>query len=447
MNLTGTLILSLILTLGKLYSQQQAPVLQSFPIVFGLNAPSGLVATPDGRLLVTQMNGQIRVVQDLTLLPQPMLNISAQADGIFGIALHPNFTQNGYVFIHFVDIANQNSVYTRYTIDPANANLLLPNSAQEIFRIPYTAAGHRGGHIGFGPDGYLCIATGDAAAGARGTEGDPQALAQQPNNYYGKLLRIDIDQSLPYTIPPDNPYITNNQGFLPEIWAIGLRNPFSWSFGPNGKLYIGDNGNDQYDELNITDLPTCRAGNFGWPCFEGPVAYNSTSLCQAGISHLAPQHSFQGYNLNGQVGFSVMGGLVYNKTRYLSMQNHYIFGDYQSGGIYSLNTQLPNATPVLHSINIPTVTGFAQTDLGVFASNFSAGQLHYIYVNKAQSVKNGNWDDPLTWNCGCQPNSSYEVQVEAAHTITVSGHKTLSHLNVLGQLNLQNAATVSSGNN
>lgn len=416
----------------------QGPKLKTFPIAYNLQFPTDVVATPDGRLFIAQLNSKISVFQDFNLLAQPLIDLSEKAgnEGVFGIAIHPNFQQNGYVFVHYVDKNNQNSVYARYTMSASIPNSLDVATEQIIIRIPYTAAGHRGGHFSFGPDGYLYIATGDGCAGARGMVCDPTALAQQYDNLFGKLLRINVDAALPYTIPADNPYIAANDGKLDEIWAVGLRNPWAWSFDTNGDLYMADIGHDAYDELNLIPAGGGAGLNYGWPCYEASSPYMPNCMNNT-ISYQMPQWQYPGYLFNN-IGFSIVGGQVYRKNQFKTLSGYYVFADYQQGGIYTMKTGQNNQ--VLQAINIPNITALACTEQGIWATRFDAGQLYYIYVQQIKSNKSGPWNDPLTWTCNCLPGPDNEVFIQAGHTVSLAENKTVYYAQIEGNLTLLNNA-------
>jgi glucose/arabinose dehydrogenase len=237
----------LIFFLISYITQAQTPQLKLTEIASGLFHPTNVASVGDGRLFVSQLDGKIQIVQNGSILATPFLDISSkirdnQWGGIFGFTFHPNYASNGYLYVHYVQKNSEFSVYARYTRSTTDPNITDPNSEQIVLIMPYPANGHRSGHLAFGLDGFLYITTGDAAPGARGSVGDPDGNAQNLQNLFGKILRIDVNNGSPYSIPSTNPYQTFNDNIPDEIWARGLRNPWHWSFDKQtGDLWIGDN--------------------------------------------------------------------------------------------------------------------------------------------------------------------------------------------------------------
>lgn len=430
------------------YAFAQKPTLYSLEVASELVRPTDIAATDDGRLFVAQLDGRIRVFENGQLLATDLLNIVHKCpntgwDGIFGITLHPNFSQNGYVFVHYTEVNTLHSVYSRFTTSLNNPNQLDVNSEQIIIKIPYSERGHRSGHFSFGPYGHLYITTGDGCPGARNSICDPTGLSQQYTNLFGKLLRINVDNGLPYTLPADNPYLATDDNKLDEIFAVGLRNPWAWSFDTaSNQIYIGDIGQDQYDELNKLSLSNLAGANFGWPCYEANAPY-LPNLCQNSTNFTWPLLAFDGYNLNGNVGFSITGGFVVNKPAMATLAGWYIFGDYQSGKIYTLK-QKPDGSyqNIIQNINIPKVLAFAQNESGVWAVNFEGGKLYKIFTKTIKSQKSGDWADPTTWDCTCLPSTGDEVTIDVGHEVTLTTNQTVGFILQKGELLFQNNASI-----
>ena len=213
----------------------QPPVLRLKPYASGLFHPVDMAAINPTTLLVGQANGQIQLLKNGIVNPEPYLDIGnltqdTNYNGIFGICLHPDFTTNGYLYVQYFRQTDKAAVVTRYTRDPANPNRADPTSAQIVFVVPYPGSGHRSGRIAFGPGGYLYITTGDSGSGARGSIGDPDGLAQNRQSPFGKLFRIDVNAGSPYAIPPGNPFANPNDDIPNALYTSGLRNPWRWSF-------------------------------------------------------------------------------------------------------------------------------------------------------------------------------------------------------------------------
>ena len=221
-------------------------------VTSGLRAPTGIASAYNGsgRLFITEKAGTVRIVRDGALLPQPFLDMrnlvgsGGSEQGLLGLAFHPRYTANGIFFMNYTD-RNGDTVVARSRVsaDPQRAD---PASAAVILTVRQPAANHNGGHLAFGPDGKLYIGLGDG-----GGAGDRYGNAQNPAALLGKMLRIDVDAGEPHAIPPDNPF-RDRPGYRPEIWAVGLRNPWRYSFDrATGDLYIADVGQNAYEEINF----------------------------------------------------------------------------------------------------------------------------------------------------------------------------------------------------
>lgn len=288
--------------------------------------------------------------------------------GLLGMAFHPNFTVNGYVYVYYSAPGgpqNHQTVVSRFNAS-SDTSLNL-SSELEILRFDQPYGNHNGGNILFGPDGYLYIGTGDG-----GSAGDPGNYAQDPSSLLGKMLRIDVDTPANgnnYSSPADNPYV--GIAGRDEIFALGLRNPWRWSFDRvTGDLIAGDVGQDAWEEIDVIT----RGGNYGWRCYEGNHAYD-TAGCRAQGSYQAPVHEYD----RGD-GFSVTGGYVYRGGAIPGLIGTYIYTDYGPGWIWGLSD--PTGTnPVnteLLSYNA-FVSSFAEDSDGeLYLLNFSNGRVYRI---------------------------------------------------------------------
>ena len=301
----------------------------------GFTRPVGLTNAGDGsgRVFVIEQAGLIRVILADKLVSTPFLDItdrvgsSGSEQGLLGLAFHPNFSRNGYFYVNYTDL-NGNTVIARFTAqgnttpDKQTAD---PSSEFTLLRVDQPFANHNGGEMTFGPDGMLWMGLGDG-----GSAGDPNANGQSVQTLLGKILRIDVDQGNPYAIPPENPY--SNGGGLPEIWAIGLRNPWRFSFDPaTGDLYIGDVGQNLWEEIDY--LPAAYKAfpaNFGWSIREGLHPFKDTPN-GTGTTLIDPVFEY-----GHDQGCSVTGGFVYRGKALPDFNGVYIFGDYCSGRVWGL---------------------------------------------------------------------------------------------------------------
>ena len=300
------------------------------PVVSGLDTPVFITHAGDGsgRLFIIEKPGRLRIFQDGTLLPEPFLDITTRVgsqgneQGLLGLAYDPEFAQNGYFYVNYTDL-NGDTVVSRFSRLAGDPNRADPGSEVRLLFIPQPFQNHNGGMLAFGPDGYLYIGTGDG-----GSAGDPQGNGQSLNSLLGKILRIDVASGDPYAIPPDNSFIANS---LPEIWAYGLRNPWRFSFDLlTGDLYIGDVGQNQWEEVNYLPSGTRAGANFGWNVYEGNHPYSGTSS-GTNIQDVKPVAEYE-----HNQGCSVTGGYVYRGSQVTGWQGVYLFGDYCTGTVWGL---------------------------------------------------------------------------------------------------------------
>jgi len=326
-------ILLYISFLLSLFGKAQNIALQSFAT--GFNSPVEITNAGDSRLFVVQKGGLIRILNSNgTINTTPFLNLSSIISsngerGLLGLAFHPNYSTNGFFFVNYTNTSG-NTVIARYSVSSGNPDIA--NSTGTILMtITQPFSNHNGGTIKFGPDGYLYIGMGDG-----GGSGDPGNRAQNINDNLGKMLRIDVNSNVApyYTSPATNPFVGNTGN--DEIWAIGLRNPWKFSFNRlNGDLWIADVGQNAFEEINKTQSPLPNTGlNFGWRCYEGNATYN-TSGCVAATSITFPVHQ---YALYSDGTCSVTGGYVYTGATYPNFQNKYFFTDYCNDKIKMLNS-------------------------------------------------------------------------------------------------------------
>ena len=229
-------------------------------VASGLDRPTSIVNAGDPRLFLTLQPGRIVIVANGQVLPTPFLDIHDRLSccderGLLSVAFHPRYAQNGLFFVDYTD-TNGDTVIARYQVSPGNPNVALPGSEQILLHIPQPFPNHNGGELQFGPDGYLYIGMGDGGSG-----GDPGCRAQGSDTLLGKLLRIDVDVATApfYGVPPSNPF--RGTAYPPEAWAIGLRNPWRFSFDrQTGDLYIADVGQNAREEIDFQP-----AGSAGRP--------------------------------------------------------------------------------------------------------------------------------------------------------------------------------------
>lgn len=310
--------------------------------ITGLSSPVLLTNAKDGtrRMFIVERGGVIRVVQPGSNTPTVFMNITTRVlsggeRGLLGLTFHPDFETNGYFFVNYTRIGDGATVVSRFSA--INNNTVGDaNTERIVITISQPFSNHNGGMIEFGPDGYLYIGMGDG-----GSANDPGNRAQNINELLGKFLRIIPDVSgnntnPAYTNPPDNPYVGVNGA--DEIYAIGVRNPWRWSFDRGGtkQLYAGDVGQGVWEEMSIIT----RGGNFGWRVYEGDQCTNlDPSLCVPG-NYTMPVFE---YLNSGSSRCAITGGYVYRGLQNALPKGSYLYGDYCTGEIllWHNNQQIP----------------------------------------------------------------------------------------------------------
>lgn len=305
----------------------------------GLSNPVAMKHAGDDRLFVCEQNsGRVRVLDSDGNIISTFIDIGSSIStggerGLLGIAFHPNYSDNGYFFLNYTN--NQgNTEIKRFTVSEDNPNVADDESGLTILRINQPFSNHNAGDLEFGPDGYLYIPMGDGGSG-----GDPNNYSQTTTTLLGKMLRIDVDgDSFPgdplknYAIPPDNPFV-NNPSTLDEIWALGLRNPWRFSFDRETQdIWIADVGQNAYEEVNMQPASSTGGENYGWRCYEGFNTFN-TSGCQSADNYDFPVFEYS----QSEYGWcSVSGGYVYRGSEYPLLQGYYLVTDYCGGTFYAI---------------------------------------------------------------------------------------------------------------
>jgi glucose/arabinose dehydrogenase len=325
-----------------------------------------------GRLFVVERPGRIVILREGTALPTPFLDITPLVlpggeRGLLGLAFHPQHTSNGRFFVAYT-AQGGDQVVASYQVS-ADPNVADPASARTILQMDDPAANHNGGNLVFGPDGYLWIGTGDG-----GGAGDRYGNGQNRQTLLGKMLRIDIDNGDPYAIPADNPFVGSSDT-RPEIWAIGLRNPWRYSFDrATGDLYIGDVGQGAREEIDVQKAGSRGGENYGWPRTEGTLCYPASSSCdRSGLVLPVAEYG-------RDAGISVTGGYVYRGSAYPKLAGLYLFGDYGSGRIWSLDEPSPGEWRMVElGRSSGSLSTFGEDEAGeLYLANMSEGRVYRV---------------------------------------------------------------------
>ena len=324
--------------------------------ISGLPNPTAMEIAPDGRIFVCLQSGSLRVIKNGTLLATPFVTLNVDPNGergLLGIAFDPNFASNNFLYLYYtVATTPRHNRVSRFT---ANGDVVVPGSETIIWELDNltTATNHNGGAIHFGPDGKLYIAVGENAT---------RANAQTLSNMLGKVLRINSNGS----IPADNPFFNTAVGNNRSIWALGLRNPFTFAFQPGtGRLFINDVGESTWEEIN----DGIAGSNYGWPNTEGPTS---------NPAFRSPLFSY-GHGSSATTGCAIAGGAFYNPTTVQfpdGFIGKYFFADLCSGWIRVFDPATGTASGFATSVGQPV-------DLKVA----SDGSLYYLSIGAASLFK------------------------------------------------------------
>ncbi|HFA49670.1 MAG TPA: T9SS type A sorting domain-containing protein [Bacteroidetes bacterium] len=361
----------------------------------------GIAHPPDDeRLFVFQKDGFIKICNtDGSIEPVPFLDISSKVNnsfqnehGLVGLAFHPDYESNGYFFVFYNELGTGACKVVRFARSAANPDQADPASETLLMTWPHPLANHVGGCLKFGPDGYLYIASGDG-----GGAGDPNGNGQNLMTYLGKILRIDVDNGDPFTIPADNPFAPS-LSVLDEIWAYGLRNPWRFSFDKmTGDLWIADVGQDLREEVDFQPVGSPGGQNYGWSCREGTLDFNA-GQCFAGGVYTDPIFEY-GHSL-AEGDCSISGGVVYRGLEYGDLFGKYLFTDFCSGRIWVLDKNG-------NEVDVVEAGDFGDNDFTMLEENAS-GEIFVtgFFSNKIFKVVSGN----------CEP----VAHIEGASEITLA---------------------------
>ncbi|MCU7827469.1 MAG: PQQ-dependent sugar dehydrogenase [Candidatus Thiodiazotropha sp. (ex Myrtea sp. 'scaly one' KF741663)] len=369
-------------------------LLTPYPGLPSLNPLVGLFQTPGDNSVwfaLKQTGEVVRFVNDPGVSSVvTFLDIQDRVDyggekGLLGMAFHPNYAVNGYVYLSYTasPVTGLESRISRFTLN-TSTQVLDPASEQIILTVSQPYSNHNGGQINFGPDNLLYIGLGDGGSG-----GDPLGHGQNTSTLLGSMLRIDVGNGTGgYTIPPTNPFVSG--GGAPEIYAYGLRNPWRWSFDRlSGNLWVGDVGQNAYEEVDIITA----GGNFGWNTMEASHCFSPSIGCdQTGL--ILPVAEY-----GRSEGIAVTGGYVYRGADLSFLSGRYLYGDYGSGKIWSLEDNgLGGYTPTELLDTTLSIAAFAEDQSGEVYVLHLGGTIHKIVEDTSTAI--GVIPDTLSgWGC------------------------------------------------
>ena len=312
-----------------------------FAIIPGTNNTEAIVLTQkDARIMRVSLTGAFSptVYGDLS----GYAGGGGSEEGLLSAAFSPDFANDRRIYVYYTQGAPAPTVLSRLNVQGDSIDTA---SERRILEVPDFAANHNGGRVLFGPDSYLYLSLGDGGGG-----GDPQESGQDTESLRGKMLRIKVTGEDRYSIPPDNPFV--GTGGLDEIWAYGLRNPWRYSFDrATGELWVGDVGQGSYEEVDLV----VRGGNYGWDCYEGFAEYESNGCPAEGF-----QFPRAVYGTHDGGSCSVTGGYVYRGAALPELVGQYVYADYCSGLIWTLDAANPSGQPVLIIDSEDFISSFAE---------------------------------------------------------------------------------------
>jgi Glucose / Sorbosone dehydrogenase len=372
-----SLVASLIFLGGAAAAGAQVwPALAPARVAGGFDLPVHVTHAGDasGRLFVVEQRGRIRIVRNGIVAATPFLDITGRVTccgetGLLSVAFPPGYAGKGYFYVDYTaTIDNQlKSVVARYHVT-SHPDLADANSQEVLLTVDQPFANHNGGQLAFGPDGFLYVSLGDG-----GSAGDPGNRAQNPGTLLGKVLRIDVEAGVaPYAVPPSNPFV-GSVSTLPEIWALGLRNPWRLSFDRGtGDLWIADVGQGSWEEVDFQPVASGGGENYGWRIMEGAHCYNAATCSMAGLVLPIAEYDHS-------LGCSITGGFVHRNPAEAALDGIYFYGDYCTGRLWGLR-RAGNAWQTKLLLDSPfSISSFGEDEAGrLYLTDLASGTLYRL---------------------------------------------------------------------
>lgn len=377
----------------------QAQEIQVEQIATGVSAPTDIENAGDGsgRLFFVEQSGIILIFRNGVLASQPFLDISSKThasgeQGLLGLAFPPGFAQKQRFCVNYTDL-DGNTVIAQYRVG-SNPDQADPASEIILLHIAQPFSNHNGGQLRFGPDGHLYIGMGDGGSG-----GDPMNNGQSLGTLLGKMLRVDVESNPGQVIvPPDNPF-RNTAGARPEIWAFGLRNPWRFNFdSATGDLWIGDVGQNLYEEVDYQPASSHGGENYGWNIMEGLHCFQPGCSSQ-GLTLPVAEYSHAD-------GCSIIGGFVYRGVSSPGLRGTYLYGDYCSGRIWGLDRQGTASASRLLLASGFSITSFGEDEAGeLYVANTTDGTIHHIAGSRSPRFTSTQVVNSASFTPGLVPGS------------------------------------------
>lgn len=427
------------------YTEPESPTLVDsinlHTIGGGFQTPVGIASTGiagDKRLFIVERTGRVWILENGQKSLNPFLDVGDQISlegerGLLSMAFDPNFAENGYVYVNYT--TNTASIYgdtviSRFTLSGTNGNVVNADSEEVILEVEQIRDSHNGGHLAFDIKGNLIIGFGDG-----GASGEETRVAQSRQSLLGKMVRINVsgeglapDQGCGrvrnYLIPADNPYPLGTNGWCSEILSSGWRNPWRFSLDPaTGRMWVGDVGEQKFEEINVMPRTSNVPRTYGWPCFEGIEPWLENCEIADGMINTQPIEQYARLDDEGTfLGVSVTGGYVYQGETFSEFLNTYFFGDFISGNMWVIDTNDGGGNSALIHDSGRNISTFGIDSAGeLYLADYRSGEILRVMGNHAATIsmrapgislpdRFGTWGVEIK-NIGAQPIA--EIQVSA----------------------------------